>query len=276
MRKFKLINNLNQEYDLMHPFHFFNVPSGLGYNQNIETARVGSAYIEIDTYLNQNQVDGSMVFNDYVEYQNFVRFASLEPLKLAYAPLGNDDWYYLYSKIKRLGKTELTTARRLECPISFVGFGTWFHIYEVPIGLAIAGSKTYDYEYDYFYVDTVAGQAQFLNIQTESTCKIELYGQCVNPSWSLSQNGVVVMNGMVSDTIASDEKLVINSYPQEMEIAVYDRTTNAFKRNDYSLSDFTKPRFVLIPSGNSVLTCVDGSSNTIGGRVEVYENAKSI
>lgn len=257
MRKFKIINSQGAEFDLMNKTAFFNSPDGLGFELGVSVARVGFEFLEIEETLEQKTVSGEMIFSSYAKYQEFARFVTGARLKLAYMP--DNVWYYLDVKAVALGKTEKQLNRRLYCPVSFVAFGTWYEDEQVIQSVVGGGnSKQYSYHYNYQYSrdDVIACPVE--NVQAESPCRLSIYGECVNPTWSVNQGGKRIMTGTVNVTLSAGQKLVVDSRADKMEIAVYSSATDEFITDVYAQSDFDTERFVYLPIGNSevVLTGV--------------------
>ena len=83
------------------------------------------------------------------------------------------------------------------------------------------------------------------------------------------QNDKLVAAGKCNVTVAAGNKLVINSDPPNMELALYS-LTNTFLANEYQNSDFSTERFLQRPVGDSKLYFLhDG-----GGLVDAYVEVK--
>lgn len=276
MRKFKLINSLGQTFDLMRKDAFFNSPDGLGFQMDQEFARIGSTYQLIETQASQKKPSGEMVFKSYEVYKEFTQFIAHIPLKLAYMP--SNEWYYLDCTVSKLSKSEISrNNRRLICDIDFVAQSKWY----IPrIGkrtsAEISNPKKYKYKYPYTYTESVNGIIDLFNAGSEECpCIIHIFGPIINPQWSLIVNGVVNQSGSISETIKKDNKLVINSKDNELEIAEYTRD-NIFVKNHYQNSDFEKENFILIPVGKSTLTVAGTTSSEVVAYIEVIETYETI
>lgn len=274
MRQFKLINTQAQEFDLMRTDAFYRDPSGLGFDIAFETLRTGYDFIEADSYQEAKQISGAMIFKGYAEYQEFVDFISVEGgLILAYKPL--DKWYYINCKVASLSKTEITGLWRLNCPITFLCFGTWYEQTTVtPSGTVYEGGKIYDYTYDYNYAETSQIACDIENGNVETPLKIHIFGQCDTPYWALYQNSKKIADGRVNLLIQANQKLVVNAEPANMEIALY-TTNDEFISSQYQNSDFTTERFIYAPAGNSRLV-FSALSGDITATVEVNKRARTV
>ncbi len=279
MRKFKLINGNGAEFDLNSPFHFLQNPDGLGLAREITSAQAGYDFIEVKNEPVQKMPSGEIAFKRqtaYAKYQEFVRFCAVPPLVLCYMPLSK--WHYIDVELQSIGKGELDrTARRLICPVSFLGLSTWYEAkksYEVQS--SEAEGKIYPYTYPYTYRETAAGNKEINNTGFEaSPCIIHIFGEVVNPSWSLLVDGVSVLTGGVDVTIPAGNKLVVNSSPKDMEIAEYS-ADGEYVADRYQNSDFSKARFIMAPPGRSVLSFTHEGAGEISVVVEVKQLADSV
>ena len=276
MREFILYNAQGQEFDLMRKDAFLYLPSGLGITMAYTSEAVGYDFIETSEEMAQKTVSGSMNFEGYAQYQEFVRFCAKSPLKLAYKPL--DKWYFIDCKLSRLDKSELEQGSgRLIPAVDFLCFSTWYESVTVSKTELDANiGKIYNYKYPYTYAETAAGSAE-VNITGDlpSYCKLNIMGPCINPSWALAQGGKVLMRGKVFADIPAGNKLVVDSSPGSLEIAEY--TINGkFVENHYQNSDFSTSRFVILPLGKSTLSFTHDGTSVIDAFLEVEQLAGSV
>ena len=271
VRQFRLQNSLGQTFDLMNPDAFFYTPDGLGFRMNSEFFQIGNTYQLIETEAAQKTPAGIMVFKTYALYRQFADFINNTPLKLMYKP--QSEWVYLDCIVSRLTKAEIDYRdNRLKCNIDFQGLGKWY----VPrtamrSGVETANSKKYTYTYDYEYADSITGTINIVNNSSEaSPTIITIRGEITNPTWSLIINNNTVQSGSVTATIASGNKLIVNSKDNELEIAEY-TNANAFVRNLYQASDFTKDNFIYVPPGSSTLRVTGSVQDTIDAWIEIEE-----
>lgn len=272
MRKFKLINALGEEFDLMRKDAFFYSPAGLGIAKDYDFMRAGTAYSPTEMYNSQKNVSGEMVFESYAVYKEFIRFIVFAPLKLAYMPL--NEWAYLDGYITGLEKTEITVREsRLLCPLEFIGTSMWYIPREaVKTEDDVPNAKVYDYSYGYQYADSLNGELIITNLSSEeSPLKISIFGQIENPTWRLVVNGTTTLTGAYTGTIPEGNKLVINSKDGELEIAEYVAATNTFVANHYQDCDFERENFIYAPAGQSTLIISGIHNDAITAWVEVEE-----
>lgn len=259
MRKFFLTNAAGERWNLMRFDAFFHAPDGLGFSQTISSARVGTDYIETDAYLDQHVISGEMVFLNYEIYQQFADFALQAPLVLTYMPDATE--YYIRCKVQNIGKTEIGSANRLICPISFLCSGTWYERMEVVVqseGIA-DDAKEYTYSYNYTYSDLATAGALIQNGAVESPLILHVFGNVTNPTWSLTHDGETVATGAVTAEIPAGHKLVVDARPASMEIAEY-TNGGVYVRDLYPMSDFSTARFLYAPAGESTVLVMSGDT----------------
>lgn len=277
MRRFKLINALGAEYDLMDKNHFFNSPDGLGFAKDIEYARIGNYYKELENYSDQKKPNGEIIFNDYTEFQAFNLFISKTPLKLCYKPL--ETWYYIDCSVTKLEKSEIDrNSGKLICDIDFTANSMWYlpvTTFQLdPTGVETA--KIYPYTYDYVYFDNEGGEINVSNNGfTEAPCEIGIYGPLTNPYWKLMINNEEYREGKLNVTIPEGYILIINSKPQDYFIKRYAINTG-FYVNYLTYSDFTTERFIKIPIGISKILVGDDTENALKAYVKVYQEYETI
>lgn len=312
MRKFFLTNAAGERWNLMRFDAFFHAPDGLGFSQTISSARVGTDYLETDAYLDQHTISGEMVLLNYEVYQQFVAFAMRSPLVLTYMPELTE--YFIRCKVQSIGKTEIGSANRLICPITLLCSGTWFEreqayyqnepdVHVVLTGNVVSfetdqpitldslflheddsitveytyspnGGKIYNYTYNYIYSDSALGGVTIQNGAVESPLIVSILGAANNPTWSLTQDGVVIASGAVTAEIPEGHKLVIDARPSSMEIAEY-TNSGVYVRDLYPMSDFSTARFLYAPAGESTVT-VNAGGDSINTIVEVERYAYTV
>lgn len=269
MRKFKLINASNEEFDLMRKDAFFHAPDGLGIAYITNVMQADRYFIETNRSVSQATPNGEMVFLGYEQYDEFMDFVGDNPLTLGYCPL--DTWRYMDVRLGSIGKSEIdATTKRLICPIDFVCLSPWYESMEIFYTNTQQGEgKKYSYTYSYTYSDITRGSIALTNDGSgPAACRINILGPCTNPAWSLTQGGSVVATGRIEATIPNGSKLVVDSSPLDPEIAEY-TISNAYEQNLYDASDFDTQRFIFIPQGNSTMQFSHEGADDISAFIEV-------
>lgn len=248
-RNFKLVNEYGQEFDITRPGAFFHSPEGLGWGQNVTTEPLGFSFAVTDIKQTQPRPSGEMIFNNYIDYDNFLTFIQrAKRLYLAYMPLNS--WYYL-EVITTINKSEIKAEQnKLICPLNFKGISPWYEQlhYTTSSGESAGNGKKYAYTYSYTY-----GQSDRsifdLNLNLSSYFKLEIMGEIVNPEWRVIQNGVTILSGKINATISSTHKIIVNTNPTDAEIGEYTKG-GVYVQNLYNKSDFTTQRLFAIPAGD--------------------------
>lgn len=139
-RKFKLVNSLNQVYELTDQNYkqFLNNPTGLGFRKDLDGIRVGNRYKITKREYDLPSPSGELIFyhdtneDKYDAYEEFIRFASHYPLKLYYYTPGNNkteeeaNSLYLNCEVVTADKSQIAyDSGMLRVPVSFQGFSFW-------------------------------------------------------------------------------------------------------------------------------------------------------
>lgn len=276
-RKFKLIDGSGAELDLCSTSHYFNAPDGLGFDRNLSSMQIGSAFVLVEDNLNQQTISGEMVFKSYGEYQEFSRFVKTDVLTLVYQPIDGGEWYYRTCKVKNLGKGEIShTTHRLHCNVDFLCFSQWYESDTVG-RTAVDDSEILKFPLPLpmTFFDVNVNQIEINNGNVEpAPCKIEINGPCINPAWSLVQGDETVSTGAVNIEIAAGEKLIVDSNIETMRIELVNSAGTVF--NAYQHSDFTTERFVYAPSGKSTLYFTHTKTTALNVSVEVRQLADTV
>lgn len=250
VRQFKLINANGAEFVLNRPgVAYLYDPTGLGWGYETDYVDVGDAYIPTETTYTHPSPSGMILFGGYSDYDSFLSFIQVGGLTLAYRPL--TEWLYLDVSIV-IQKSEINhETGRLHCDVAFNGLSFWYKadkVYTASSGTAVLGA-----------------------LSLPSYCKITIEGPAVNPSWTLlDSGGTQVADGKVNVTLTAGEKLVVNSRPRLMDIALYDSSDE--RSSVYAASDFSTQRFIQIPAGAACSMTFSDEGGSMGScSVEVYE-----
>lgn len=275
MRRFKLINDKGQEFNLMRRDAFFSAPSGLGFSMNTTTINTGNEFFVTDREFDNTVISGEMVFNGYAQYQEFTQFLT-KKIKFGYAPLGA--WYFVDGTVTSLAKMEIDNEiGLLFCGIEITPTTQWY----LPATfqqtqVEQSDGKVYEYTYPYTYAGAEMGAIHITNVGSESSpCRIYILGRCVNPRWVLRQGGKEIADGKVNATIELGRKLLISSNASDMQISEL-ASDNTFVQSLYQASDFSTARFLYIPPGESTLYFYGDGEEAITAYVEVMQLAATV
>ncbi|WP_224143526.1 hypothetical protein [Leuconostoc gasicomitatum] len=96
---------------------------------------------------------------------------------------------------------------------------------------------------------TLVNNSQYFNTQKGSPCVITISGlNKSNPEWDIIQNGKIISSARFNLSLASNQRLVVSSLPEDQYARVYNEDGTY---SDVSqLQDFNKANFTKIPEGN--------------------------
>lgn len=271
VRQFRLINATGAIYNMTRPERLLHDPRGLGWGEEVTTQRLGMTYYTTEKKEKQSTPSGEMVFRTYRAYAEFLSFCQVGGLVLCYKPVST--WYYLPVSIQ-IEKTEIKPdTNHLVCPVSFTGLSYWRErvVAQTRQGDEEDTGKIYAYTYGYTYGTGRRNVFDF-ELVLPSYYTLTIFGPVSNPSYVVTQDGETVNSGTINTTIQAGHKLVINTDPNEMEIAEY-TTAGEYVANQYGNSDFTTRRIFELPRGASRMTV---TSNDITTPVVVIEVKKHV
>lgn len=274
IRKFELNNALGQTYNLNDSNKsFFHDIKGLGQEHKVTYVQLGTRFIKEKDLLSQKNIQGTIFFKTYEEYQNFSNFIQHKPLTLIYK---SADTYSISVSIDKLEKSERGTGG-LYCRISFKSLGTFYKnvIIENMHDTSMIG-KTYPSTYPYTYKDRTNGIIEIESDSIlESPTRINIFGPYTNPSYTQYLNGKLLRNGKINVTIPEGNKLVIDTTQIPYSIQEY-TIDNVFVENLYDKSDFETERFILLQYGKNKLSFVHEASEALRISVEARIEYESV
>ncbi len=266
MRKFKLINEKNKEYDLLNDT-FLRSPKGLGFSFTSSFNAYNLIRKIADKKLTFEQFQGEMIFKSYEEYKIFVDYVmSSKELVLVYNPSGLE--YYVKVEVSTLDKGEINKVNgMLVCVVAFDLMGYWT---KEEVSLTgnqevITANAPYPYDYPLTYgVGTLYSEYIAITLTNDghspAPLKIKITGLAINPTWEINkQKGKLKMN------IQSDQVVEIDSREDKMTISSGITILDEYK-------DQRLQNYIYAPIGESTLL-IGGASNV---EVVMYEQFASI
>lgn len=128
-------------------------------------------------------------------------------------------------------------------------------------------------DYYYYVYMTEANNIMYIENGSQlSYFRLSIIGPCTNPSYFLLENGRVTHSGKINTTIASGYRLVVDTNPKTLDIALYSANSERRYSSLYSLSDFTTDRIFALPRGRSTMYVLDDG----GAEVEAYVEVKKV
>lgn len=278
MRKFRLINALGAEFNLMRNDAFFSSPDGLGRSRSQGYEQAGDFLFRTTNKYKPTAITGEMNFKGYANYSEFASFLEHEPLIFCYSPLGNDTWYFRDVTCEALSKAEpQAQSSRLICKIDFLPLGLWYEKTKVyKTEPAIEGNYfTFPLTFPFTFKDVESGNVLIKNNRPKAApCKITFYGALSNPSWALVYNGVTISTGSLTAEISENERIVIDADPASIEVSMYNADGVRIDLSQYI--DFEAETFIYAPTGNSTLQVTHDGTSEINVMVEVKQYADAV
>lgn len=255
MRRFYLRNASGEEYDLQDREKVVLIqPAGFGFDEQDTFQQIGNSFVSLDSSYSQKSITGSLVFlgaDPYKTYYEFARFLSKSPLVMRYIPTDGLE-YRINLKATSLEKAEVEYVDAMMTNVTFAALSAFYKTLSVyNKGEVEGGSKTYEYTYNYEYSDDVP---QTVVLQSDSSLpspvKLTIYGPATNPRWSHYVNGQIAERGLLTGTIESGHKLVIDNTTIPFKIGEY-TTADTFVADRYELCDFSTERFMYTKLGTN-------------------------
>lgn len=255
-RKFWLLNNNNERYDLTEKQGnaFMDSPDNLGFSRSLNVLRLGNSEIVNNVETDLNSVTADIIFykgmNEakYEDYFNFIQFIRFQPLRLFYLPPNVLYPFYAEVYIISLGKSEVDhNDDVLRCPITYKRTTNWLTANEIIIqgdNASLSGGKEYPLQRPYYYEGSSLSSIMLANDGSDEVgFVVEIDGECVNPQFTLYQYGEQVGICKLTGTF---DYVMINSIETEEEI--YLEYNNSVLANPTSYQDLT------VADGNSLVT----------------------
>jgi len=260
MRKFTLINANGDEYNLTERKSFFHTVGGLGYERSNSYKYIGDSFTLLESRFKQPVISGSVYLGgDQTEYERFILFSQIAPLKLKYEPIPGSV-YFCNGHITSV-KFEEKDSRQVS--ISFTQTTPFYKVVAVATYPEDAESdgKIYSYSYPYIYNSTVVNSV-ILNLDSaiESPCKLSMYGPLENPEWKHYVNNALYATGKVLATIARGNRLVVDTTGGEFTMRVYN-PGNEVIADLYQASDFSTARAIYLQRGRNQISISDDRAN---------------
>lgn len=281
-RTFRLINDLEQVFDLMDTKHFFNKPNGLGQSMNTEY-EINNGYVSLTSNEeNAMNISGEMLFavaygEPYKHYNELIYFLNTSNVVwLEYSLGGVNSVRAKINKKVDIEKSEIIGGA-LRCSVTFLRLEHWKSIVKqvVPIKLNIEGGKQYPYKYPYKYSGSGFSQAEIIN-QSSNAIPIKVF---FNPPYSNPTINIVSVSSgkQVSKwqwlgDVNDGQQLILNGIGDYTE--QYVKFINAQgESNVYEDLNFDSgfSSYVYVPPGNHMIQ-IQSDTATFGDIIVEYYN----
>ena len=270
IRSLILRNRDGETFNLNDTSSFLEQIGGFGAEHRTTYEQIEDSFVEVQDLIKQKRISGTLFFPSYQQYKNFADFACKKPLTLIYTTF---DTYYIDVQMDLIDKTEKKVGG-LYCKVAFNALGLFYKTFTDKNVSGLSEGKTYNYEYNYEYINNQASTLQFdVESQRQCPCKLIILGPAINPSWTQYLNGNQVATGKVNITLTSSERLIVDTTKIPYSIIKCNHDgTNA--QNAYQNSDFSTKRFILLNNGqNTIRINHEGADdlNLYLERREIYE-----
>lgn len=284
-RKFKLVNSINQEWELTDKNFkvFASDPQGLGFSKTFSLIRLGDENLLSYSMINLDEINFELLFYDdrrsdkYQKYEEFITFLTRKPIQLLYQRPNSFTWYRRSVEVISLGKTEVSFEdSMLHCPFQMQTMSFWEDndenvIYIDNMETEEAGGKIYPIEYPITYGTNSVSNINLISVgMLDSPIKMIVTGLVTNPQYILyDDNDNIYGRGQFNGTF---DKMTINSKESEEEIVL--QYNNLILPNPMGYQDLsvgspneTYITFLKLHNGRSKLRFILGDS--FRGSVEI-------
>ncbi len=269
IRKLKLINARGEGYDLNRKQSFFHSINGFGYEDCTKFEQIGTNFYPLEDIFAQGKMEGSIFFGGtdaYANYRAFTRFVHATPLTLIYQ---TDDTYRVQVRLTNISKGELVSGGLgLDCEVCFLALGMFYKPLSKYSETLWIGGKIYPYTYPLTYAD-VSQNTVLIDSDSyeDSSCKISIYGPCINPVWKHYVNNVLFATGAYMGTIPMDHKLVIDT--TQIPYSISERgILDELVADRYQMCDFSTERFLHLQYGSNRISIMHDGLNSLKVLVE--------
>ena len=287
VRQFKLINSVDESYDITTVKALLTGPKGLGVKRDNNYRRIGNRFYLLSKRRAQEDFTGELVLTPpdaYIKYNEFLAFCSKEPLKLQYRPIDNYDYYmqrgayplldfeyYQDVMIHTIEKGDLTKYETLECKISLTPMTPWYRMVVVSSSSDDNRGLIWEETSDWPFVwENDSGKDVLIksDCHMDSPCRLSIPGPVVHPSWKHYVNGVKVSEGDVDCTVPYGHRLIIDNTSEDRSILIVNSIGDVIY-DAYQDANFPTKRFIDIQNGtNSIHVSGDDGSEFFNIKLE--------
>lgn len=272
MRKFYLLNEINERFSLWGNRVYMVEPEGLGIKYDASYIRIGNSFLKDSRSISQSNIAGKIEFLEPGANKRFRAFydfcAAAESLRLIY-DAGDGTEYIRDIDIVEIGKTEKTGAT-LPISVSFACKSLYYLQSNNRFTFESSDSeKRYDYAYDYQYDEYGTYQADIYNNgHVDAPFECMIYGACANPAIYLLKDGELIYEVVFPIDVAEGEYIRYSSRDGELEATLVSGDTG---KNLMNLLDISNANFFKIPVGNSKIIFSSSGANKNAVTITIYK-----
>lgn len=284
VREFKLINEKGQKFSLndIYNYTLLTEPYGLGYTYITEYQQLGDSFISNLRNIKQGQINGTLNFINYENYNSFVNFVeNSEKLKFGYKIPYSDGTvkeYFRDIQIQTLSKTQLQTNGILSETVVFDCLSLWYEentvIYTIE---KLTNEIRWDFRWDSRFTDYDSRNLQYINQgHVEAPVYIEMSGHLVNPKIELYVEGELYQTVEVTTEIAKYEKFLYDT--RENQFFIGKQNADGTKTNLFSLDyiDFYNDNVIRLPKNKSCEIKLTSKNDVLNAKLTIYPRYRAV
>lgn len=277
VRQFRLINELNEIYDLMDIKHFLNNPTGLG-NTPIQRYESYNGYVTMmQDAIAPMTISGTIIFRvgenePYKRYYELMDYlAKSQNVYMEYQAPGFEFVRAEISKNISISKSEIN-GTNMACAVEFLRLEDWKsnEVTSEAITFEVEEGKEYEYDYEYSYEESVTSSFDITNNSfLPVPLKITFESPYVNPMIEVISvlSGQLIGKWQWLGEVHTNEVLVSNGMGNHMEQSTTLNNSNVYQELNL---DVGFSSYVYIPRGDFKLK-FSSDSTTMGKAVISYK-----
>lgn len=227
-RKFRLLNGVNQTYELTDKNHkvFANNPEGLGYTRTLSVFRLGDENLITYSLINLDNVSFEILFYDdkladkYQKYRDFVNFLSHKPLYLLYQAPNSFTWYRKQVESLSLTKSQVQyDDSMLHCNFNLQSLTFWEdnEVNTIDVTDELIGGKVYPITYPFDYGHNTLSNVGMTSVGLlDSPLEIFIDGETTNAEYILYDSNDNIYGH--TKFIGTFDSIYVNSKETEEEV----------------------------------------------------------
>lgn len=267
IRRFSLINEIGQEFDLNSVKEgFMYAPDGLGYDLEYAYKKTGTRWNRLYLRDTQAEITAEIVYGTNRPYEAQVGFLAFVrgSKNLTLKKQTDAGAYYKDVDLVSYGISEIGDDDRLHCPVTMIGRTLWYSKTAEIVNIASGASGLrYPYTFPSSFNDYSDGILQVNNSgSVPAAFTIEFYGALTNPVFAVEVGGEEIASVAIETSILSGERIIYSS--RDGRIYCFKGTAQqveAFKRSGVPAGltnlaldfDVSNDNFIKLPVGGSRL-----------------------
>lgn len=283
VRKFRLENEKAQVFDLMdiENYAFLSNPSGLGLEYDIQYYRIDEDYRVNNSYTQQGNITGDLLFSTYENYSNFIYFVeSASELRLIYSVPrnnGNYEEFYKIVKLEQISKGEKEKIGILNCSVSFKALTNYrkTDMLVATYGLDDGNELRWDFTWDAYFTNYSNNNIYFnANTTLDVAYTVEMEGELENPRIiAVLENNKEIVLLRHNGVLPKGHKLIKSTKEDDVKLIYIDELGN--EKNLFQDIDIKECNFQKIPKNVSYIK-VEADTDIYNIKITLYPEWRSV